>query len=189
MIISPTTHGGPPKPFYMQLYFQVLFGVILGVLLGHFFPDFAVLFKPLGDAFIKIVKMMIVPVVFCTIVIGIATVGGNQSIGKTLLKAMGLFYVLTIIALTVGLIAVETIKPGEGMHIAASSIDPSQAAQYAKSAKNLDFIDVLLHIIPPSFFTPFAEGEVLPVLFISIILGFGLRRAGAAGKVFLGGLE
>jgi len=189
MIITPTTHGGPPKPFYMQLYFQVLFGVILGVLLGHFFPDFAALFKPLGDAFIKIVKMMIVPVVFCTIVIGIATVGGNQSIGKTLLKAMGLFYVLTIIALTVGLIAVETIKPGEGMHIAASSIDPNQAAQYAKSAKKLDFIDVLLHIIPPSFFTPFAEGEVLPVLFISIILGFGLRRAGAVGKVFLGGLE
>jgi len=189
MIISHTTHGGPPKPFYMQLYFQVLFGVILGVFLGHFFPDFAALFKPLGDAFIKIVKMMIVPVVFCTIVIGIATVGGNQSIGKTLLKAMGLFYVLTIIALTVGLIAVETIKPGEGMHIAASSIDPSQAAQYAKSAKKLDFIDVLLHIIPPSFFTPFAEGEVLPVLFIAIITGFGLRRAGAAGKAFLGGLE
>ena len=189
MIISHATHGGPPKPFYMQLYFQVLFGVILGVLLGHFFPDFAVLFKPLGDAFIKIVKMMIVPVVFCTIVIGIATVGGNQSIGKTLLKAMGLFYVLTIIALTVGLIAVETIKPGEGMHIAASSIDPGEAARYAKSAARLDFVDVLLHIIPPSFFTPFAEGEVLPVLFISIILGFGLRRAGAVGKVFLGGLE
>ena len=189
MIITSTTHGGPPKPFYMQLYFQVLFGVILGVLLGHFFPDFAALFKPLGDAFIKIVKMMIVPVVFCTIVIGIATVGGNQSIGKTLLKAMGLFYVLTIIALTVGLIAVETIKPGEGMHIAASSIDPGEAARYAKSAARLDFVDVLLHIIPPSFFTPFAEGEVLPVLFISIILGFGLRRAGAVGKVFLGGLE
>ena len=119
----------------MQLYFQVLFGVILGVLLGHFFPDFAALFKPLGDAFIKIVKMMIVPVVFCTIVIGIATVGGNQSIGKTLLKAMGLFYVLTIIALTVGLIAVETIKPGEGMHIAASSIDPAKPHDTPKVLK------------------------------------------------------
>ena len=173
----------------MQLYFQVLFGVILGVTLGHFAPDFAVLFKPMGDAFIKIVKMMIVPVVFCTIVIGIATVGGNQSIGKTLLKAMALFYVLTIIALATGLVAVETIKPGAGMHIAASSIDPSEAARYAKNAKPLDFIDVLLHIIPQSFFTPFAEGEVLPVLFISIITGFGLRRAGKAGQPFLGGLE
>ena len=189
MIVTPTAHGGPPKPFYMQLYFQVLFGVILGVTLGHFVPEFAVLFKPMGDAFIKIVKMMIVPVVFCTIVIGIATVGGDQSIGKTLLKAMALFYVLTIIALATGLVAVETMKPGVGMHIAASSIDPSEAARYAKNAKPLDFIDVLLHIIPQSFFTPFAEGEVLPVLFISIITGFGLRRAGKAGQPFLGGLE
>ena len=189
MIVTPTAHGGPPKPFYMQLYFQVLFGVILGVTLGHFVPEFAALFKPMGDAFIKIVKMMIVPVVFCTIVIGIATVGGDQSIGRTLLKAMALFYVLTIIALVTGLIAVETIKPGVGMHIAASSIDPSEAARYAKNAKPLDFIDVLLHIIPQSFFTPFAEGEVLPVLFISIITGFGLRRAGKAGQPFLGGLE
>ena len=161
MIVTPTAHGGPPKPFYMQLYFQVLFGVILGVTLGHFVPEFAALFKPMGDAFIKIVKMMIVPVVFCTIVIGIATVGGDQSIGRTLLKAMALFYVLTIIALVTGLVAVETIKPGVGMHIAASSIDPSEAARYAKNAKPLDFIDVLLHIIPQSFFTPFAEGEVL----------------------------
>lgn len=189
MIVATAAHGGPPKPFYMQLYFQVLFGVIVGIILGHFAPDIAVKFKPLGDAFIKIVKMMIVPVVFCTIVIGIATVGGNQSIGKTLLKAMALFYVLTIIALITGLVAVETIKPGSGMHIAASSIDPSEAARYAKSAKHLDFIDVLLHIIPPSFFTPFAEGEVLPVLFIAIITGFGLRRAGKAGQAFLGGLE
>ena len=158
MIISGTTHGGPPKPFYAQLYFQVLFGVMLGAILGHFVPDFAAHFKPLGDAFIKIVKMMIVPVVFCTIVIGIATVGGNQSIGKTLLKAMLLFYALTIIALITGLVAVESIKPGDGMHIAASSLDPSEAARYAKSAKPLDTIDVLLHIIPQSFFTPFAEG-------------------------------
>jgi Na+/H+-dicarboxylate symporter len=189
MIVSESVHGAPPKPFYKQLYFQVLFGVILGVALGHYFPDIAVVFKPLGDAFIKIVKMMIVPVVFCTIVIGIATVGANQSIGKTLLKAMLLFYVLTIIALVTGLVAVESIQPGSGMHIAASSIDPSEAARYAKSAKPLDTIDVLLHIIPQSFFTPFAEGEVLPVLFISIITGFGLRRAGKAGKAFLGGLE
>lgn len=181
----------PPekKPFYKQLYFQVLFGVLVGGFLGHFAPDLAAQFKPMGDAFIKIVKMMIVPVVFCTIVIGIATVGAGTSIGRVLLKAMLLFYVLTIIALMVGLVAVETIKPGDGMHIAASSIDPAQAAAYAKSAKKLDFVDVFLHIIPTSFFTPFAEGEVLPVLFIAIITGFGLRRVGEAGRPFLGGLE
>jgi len=162
---------------------------LAGGLLGHFTPDFAAQFKPMGDAFIKIVKMMIVPVVFCTIVTGIATVGSGTSIGRVLLKAMLLFYVLTVIALMVGLVAVETIKPGDGMHIAASSIDPGQAAAYAKSAKKLDFVDVFLHIIPTSFFTPFAEGEVLPVLFIAIITGFGLRRVGEAGRPFLGGLE
>ena len=145
--------------------------------------------KPFGDAFIKIVKMMIVPVVFCTIVIGIATVGGDKSIGGTLLKAMVLFYILTIIALITGLVACEVIQPGAGMHIDPKSIDPAEAARYAKSAKKLDFVDVLLHIIPPSYFAPFAEGEVLPVLFISIITGFGLRRAGPAGAAFLGGLE
>ncbi|MGG5822374.1 cation:dicarboxylate symporter family transporter [Falsiroseomonas sp. HW251] len=182
-------HHGPKKPFYAQLYFQVLFGVIVGAALGHFAPDLAIHFKPLGDAFIKIVKMMIVPVVFCTIVIGIATVGANQSIGRTLLKAMILFYILTIIALVVGLVAVESIRPGTGMHIAPSSIDPREAARYAASARPLDFIDVLLHIIPTSFFTPFAEGEVLPVLFIAIITGFGLRKAGAAGASFLNGLQ
>lgn len=184
-------HGGPKTPtrFYKTLYFQVLVGVTAGILLGHFWPDLAVQFKPLGDAFIKIVKMMIVPVVFCTIVIGIATVGNNKSIGATLLKAMALFYVLTIIALGTGLVAVETLQPGVGMHIDSKSIDPAEAARYAKSAKKLDFIDVLLHIIPPSFFTPFAEGEVLPVLFIAIITGFGLRRVGKAGAPFLTGLE
>jgi aerobic C4-dicarboxylate transport protein len=184
-------HAGPkiPARFYQTLYFQVLVGVTAGILLGHFWPDLAVQFKPLGDAFIKIVKMMIVPVVFCTIVIGIATVGGNKSIGATLLKAMALFYVLTIIALGTGLVAVETMQPGVGMHIDAKSIDPAEAARYVKSAKELDFVDVLLHIIPPSFFTPFAEGEVLPVLFIAIITGFGLRRVGKAGASFLSGLE
>jgi Na+/H+-dicarboxylate symporter len=184
-------HAAPkkPKPFYQQLYFQVLFGVVAGILLGHLWPEVAALAKPLGDAFIKIVKMMIVPVVFCTIVIGIANTGNDKSIAKTLLKAMALFYALTIIALITGLISVELLQPGAGMHIDAHAIDPAEAARYAKSAKHLDTVDVLLHIIPQSFFSPFAEGEVLPVLFIAIITGFGLRRIGPAGASFLGGLE
>lgn len=178
-----------PQKFYHALYFQVLVGVIAGILLGHFWPDFAAQMKPLGDAFVKIVKMMIVPVVFCTIVIGIATVGADESIGGTVLKAMALFYLLTIVALATGLVSVELMKPGVGMHIDPGSIDPAEAARYAKNAKPLNYIDVLLHIIPRSFFEPFAEGEVLPVLFISIVTGLGLRRAGAAGTSFLGGLQ
>lgn len=178
-----------PRRFYQALYFQVLAGVILGVLVGHFWPDVAIACKPLGDAFIRIVRMMIVPVVFCTIVLGIAGVGGEKKIGPTILKALVLFYVLTVLALAVGLISVEALRPGAGMHIDPHAIDATEAAKYASHAAKLDFVDVLLHIIPPSFFTPFAEGEVLPVLFVAIILGFGLRRAGPSGQAFVGGLE
>lgn len=177
------------KPIWQALYFQVLVGVLAGIVLGHFWPQVAPLAKPLGDAFIKIVKMMIVPVVFCTIVVGIAGVHADRSIGKSILKAMVLFYALTIIALATGLVSVEMLQPGVGMHIDVHAIDPKEAAKYAAQAKNLDTVDVLLHIIPKSFFTPFAEGEVLPVLFIAIIAGFGLRKAGAAGEPFLRGIE
>jgi aerobic C4-dicarboxylate transport protein len=185
----PGSVPSSPQKFYHALYFQVLVGVITGILLGYFWPDFAAQMKPLGDAFIKIVKMMIVPVVFCTIVIGIATVGADESIVRTVLKAMALFYLLTIVALATGLVSVELLKPGVGMHIDPRSIDPAETARYVKNVKPLDYIDVLLRIIPRSFFEPFAEGEVLPVLFISIITGLGLRRAGAAGASFLGGLQ
>lgn len=144
---------------------------------------------PLGDAFIEIVEMMIVPVVFCTIIVGIAGVHADRSIGKSILKAMVLFYALTIVALITGLVSVEFLQPGVGMHIDVHAIDPKEAAKYAAQAKNLDTVDVLLHIIPKSFFTPFAEGEVLPVLLIAIVAGFALRKAGAAGEPFLRGIE
>ncbi|MEK9283039.1 cation:dicarboxylase symporter family transporter [Bradyrhizobium sp. ISRA442] len=175
--------------FYQTLYFQVLVGVTGGILLGHFVPEAGVLVKPLGDGFIKVVKMMIVPVVFCTIVLGIAGIGRERSVGSTLLKAMALFYVLTAVALFVGLISVEALQPGAGLHIDVHAIDPTEAARYARSAKKLDAVEMLLHVIPRSFFTPFAEGEVLPVLFIAIITGFGLRKIGGAGEPFLRGLE
>ncbi len=189
--IEAAPHATPhvKKPLYQELYMQVLIGVLLGILLGHFAPDLAVKFKPFGDAFIKIVKMMIVPVVFCTIVVGVATVGADKSIGATLLKSMGLFYILTIIALIIGLVAVEGLSPGVGMHLDPKSIDPNEAARYAANAKKLDTVDVLLHIIPNSFFSPFAEGEVLPTLFIAIITGFGLRKIGKLGAPFLNGLQ
>lgn len=188
-VSAPAGRFKAPARFHKTLYVQVLLGVVAGILVGHLWPELAVHVKPLGDGFIKIVKMMIVPVVFCTIVIGIASVGKGARIGSTLLKAMALFYILTIVTLGTGLVAVETLQPGVGMHVDPASIDPAETARYAKSAKKLDFVDVLLHVIPPSFFTPFAEGEVLPVLFIAIITGFGLRRAGPAGASFLSGLE
>lgn len=190
-VIDPT-HAHAPRakvPFYKALYVQVLAGVLAGILLGYFWPEAGATVKPLGDAFIKIVKMMIVPVVFCTIVLGIAGTKDNKSIGSTILKAMALFYALTVIALLTGLVTVELLQPGAGMHIDPHAIDPAEAARYAKGAKQLNTVDMLMHIIPPSFFTPFAEGEVLPVLFIAIITGFALRKVGAAGEAFRHGVE
>lgn len=178
-----------PKPFYRMLYVQVLIGVTLGITVGHFWPEFGAALKPLGDGFVKLVKMMIAPIVFCTIVAGITSLADMKEIGRTLLKSIGLFYVLTILALLFGLIAVLLIQPGTGMHINPASLDPSVAARYAKQAAPTNFADFLLHIIPTSFFGAFAEGEVLPVLLLSILIGFGLTRIGSAGAPVTQGIE
>ncbi|MFL5256572.1 MAG: C4-dicarboxylate transporter DctA [Rhodopila sp.] len=178
-----------PKPFYRMLYVQVLIGLALGITVGHFWPEFGAALKPLGDGFVKLVKMMIAPIVFCTIVAGITSLADLKEIGRTLLKAMGLFYVLTILALLFGLIAVLLIQPGTGMHINPASLDPSVAARYVKQAAPTSFADFPLHIIPSSFFGAFAEGEVLPVLLLSILIGFGLTRVGPAGAPVTQGIE
>src|SRR5690242_15111815 len=121
------------RPFKL-LYVQVLIGLVLGIAVGHYWPEFGAALKPLGDGFVKLVKMMIAPVVFCTIVSGITALGDTREIGKTLAKAMGLFYVLTALALLTGLAAVLVIEPGAGMHISPSSLDPSVSARFTKQA-------------------------------------------------------
>ncbi|PWC70079.1 sodium:dicarboxylate symporter [Azospirillum sp. TSH58] len=161
----------------------------LGILAGHFWPDFGASLKPLGDGFVKLVKMMIAPVVFCTIVSGITSLNDTREIGKTLVKSMALFYALTVAALLIGLAAVMIIEPGVGMHVSAASLDPTVAARYAKQAAPVGFTDFVLHIIPHSFFGAFAEGEVLPVLLISVLVGFGLTRVGKAGEPVVQGIE
>ncbi len=178
-----------PKPFYRMLYVQVLIGLALGITVGHFWPEFGAALKPFGDGFVKLVKMMIAPIVFCTIVAGITSLADVKEIGRTLLKSMGLFYVLTILALMFGLLAVLVIQPGAGMHINPASLDPSVAARYAKQAVPTSFSDFLLHIIPTSFFGAFAEGEVLPVLLLSVLIGFGLTRVGPAGEPVKQGID
>jgi aerobic C4-dicarboxylate transport protein len=184
-------HATPHKPrkFYHALYFQVLVGLAAGILLGHFWPDFGASLKPLGDAFVKIVKMMIAPVVFCTIVSGITSLNDTREIGRTLVKSMALFYALTILSLLVGLATVMIIQPGTGMHISPASLDGAVAAKYATQAAPAGFVEFLMHIIPHSFFGAFADGEVLPVLLISIIVGFGLTRVGDAGAPVVKGIE
>jgi aerobic C4-dicarboxylate transport protein len=178
-----------PKKLYQALYFQVVVGLALGISLGFFWPDLAASMKPLGDGFVKLVKMMIAPVVFCTIVSGITSVSNAREIGRTVVKSLGLFYALTILALGAGLAAVLVIEPGSGMHISAASLDQSVAARFSKQAAPVDFADFLLHLIPNSFFGAFAEGEVLPVLVLAILVGFGLTRVGSAGEPVARGID
>jgi Na+/H+-dicarboxylate symporter len=177
------------KPFYRVLYVQVLAGLVLGIAVGHVWPDFGAALKPLGDGFVKLVKMMIAPIVFCTIVSGISSLHDNREIGRTLIKAMLLFYGLTVLALLAGLVAVMLLQPGAGMHVSVSSLDPSVAARFSKQAAPTGFAEFVLHIIPNSFFGAFAEGEVLPVLLISIMVAFGLNRIGEPGAPLLRGIE
>ena len=177
------------KAFYKALYFQVVVGLTLGILAGHFWPDLGASLKPLGDGFVKLVKMMIAPVVFCTIVSGITSLNDTREIGRTMVKSMALFYALTAAALLIGLAAVMIIEPGAGMHVSPASLDPAVAARYAKQAAPVGFVGFVLHIIPHSFFGAFAEGEVLPVLLISVLVGFGLTRAGKAGEPVVQGID
>ncbi len=175
--------GMKRTPIYKALYIQVLVGVALGIAVGHYWPDFGTSLKPLGDGFIKLVKMMIAPVVFCTIVSGVASLNDSREVGKTLLKAMALFYVLTIIALLIGLAAVDLVQPGVGMHVDPRQLDASIASKYAKAGAGMGFVDFVLHIIPQSFFGAFAEGDVLPVLLLAVLFGFALTHIGAAGHL------
>src|SRR5437764_2292386 len=133
--------------------------------------------------------MMIAPVVFCTIVSGITSLGDSKEIGKTLLKAMGLFYALTIVALVTGLVTVLLIQPGAGMHIDPKNLDASVATRFANQVHIHGFTDFVLHIIPNAFVGAFADGEVLPVLLLAVLCGFGLTKIGTAGKPVLEGIE
>lgn len=173
------------RSLFKHLYVQVLIGLMLGITVGHYWPDIGASLKPLGDGFVKLVKMMIAPVVFCTIVTGITSLSDTKEIGKTLLKSMGLFYALTIIALLAGLVTVFLMQPGTGMHIDPKQLDASVAARFANDIHIQGFSDFALHIIPNAFVGAFAQGEVLPVLLLAVLCGFGLTRIGSAARPVL----
>jgi len=168
-----------PLSLFKSLYFQVIVAIITGILLGHFVPDIAVQLKPLGDGFIKLVKMMIVPVVFCTIVSGIAGMQNMKKVGRVGVKALIYFEVLTTIALITGLIVINLVKPGEGMHIDAQKLNTGSISSYTQQAKQpASTVDFILHIIPDTIIGAFAQGELLQVLLFSVLLGYGLTKIG-----------
>ena len=175
----------PRKKFYQNLYVQVLLAIGLGVLLGHFYPALGEQMKPLGDIFIKMIRMMIAPIIFCTVVHGIASTGDLKKVGRIGLKALIYFEVMTTIALALGLLTMNLAQPGAGMNVDPSTIDPKSVAGFANQAQNQSVIDFLMHIVPTTVVGAFAQGEILQVLFFSVPFAFALNRLGERGRPFL----
>lgn len=174
------------QPLYKYLYFQVIVAIIIGILLGHFQPTLGASMKPLGDGFIKLIKMIIAPIIFCTVVIGIASMGDVKKVGRVGGKALLYFEVLSTVALTIGLIIMNFFRPGSNMNVDFSSLDPASVANYTKAASsNHGFADFLLNIIPSTVVDAFAKGDILQVLFFSVLFGFALSALGPQGKKLL----
>ncbi|MEE1867022.1 dicarboxylate/amino acid:cation symporter [Pseudomonas auratipiscis] len=173
------------QPLYKSLYIQVLVAITIGILLGHYYPETGVALKPLGDGFVKLIKMVIAPIIFCTVVSGIAGMQSMKSVGKTGGYALLYFEVVSTIALIIGLVVVNVVQPGAGMHIDVSTLNASSVAAYAAAGAQQTTIGFLLNIIPNTVVGAFANGDILQVLMFSVIFGFALHRLGAYGKPLL----
>lgn len=179
------TAGSPLKPFYKHLYAQVLTAIVLGVLLGHFYPHLGEAMKPLGDGFIKLIKMLIAPIIFCTVVHGIAGMDDMKKVGRVGIKALVYFEVVTSLALIVGLIVVNILQPGAGMNVDTHALDTKSIQVYTTKAGQQGTVEFLMHIIPNTVVGAFAEGEILQVLLFAILFAFGLFMMGERGRPVL----
>ena len=171
------------KPIYQSLYAQVITAIIIGVLLGHFAPAYGEAMKPLGDGFIKLIKMIIAPIIFCTVVVGIAGMEDMKKVGKTGGMALLYFEVVSSIALVLGLIIVNVVQPGAGMNIDPKSLDTKALSAYTGPGKMQGTVDFLLSIIPNTVIDAFAKGEMLQVLLFAMLFGFALHRFGGRGTM------
>src|SRR5208283_3762920 len=180
---------GKGRPWYTILYLQVLMAVVIGSLIGRFFPRTGVALKPLGDAFVSLIRMMIAPVIFCVIVQGIASMSDLKKVGKVGVKTLIYFELVSTLALMIGIVVALLIHPGAGLNIDPATLDPKAAAVYVGRAKETGFIPFLLGFIPRTFVGALADGEVPQVLLISILTGFAIARMGAWGKRALGAIE
>ncbi|AVT13404.1 dicarboxylate/amino acid:cation symporter [Paracidovorax avenae] len=187
-----TAHARIPArklPLYRSLYVQVLFAVVVGVLLGHFYPEIGEKMKPLGDGFIKLIKMIIAPIIFCTVVVGIAGMEDMKKVGRTGGLALLYFEIVSSIALVIGLIVVNVLQPGAGMNVDASAIDTKSIAAYTAPGKMGTTTDFLMNIIPTTVVDAFAKGEILQVLLIAVMFGFALHRFGGRGTLVFDFIE
>ncbi|WP_254460485.1 dicarboxylate/amino acid:cation symporter [Xanthomonas sacchari] len=186
---SPVGHAPRHLPFYRQLYFQVVVAIVIGAVLGHFEPAFAEKLKPLGDAFIKLVKMIIAPVIFLTIVTGIAGMTHLKTVGRVFVKAMVYFLFFSTLALVVGMIVAHVVQPGAGMNINAADLDQSAVHSYVEKSHELTLVGFLMDIIPKTLLSPFVGDNILQVLFVAVLFGVSLAMVGERGKPVLNLLE
>lgn len=176
-------------PIYKVLYFQVICAIIIGVLLGVFFPEVGEKMKPLGDGFIRLIKMVIAPVIFCTVVTGIAGMEDMKKVGKTGGLALLYFEVVSTIALIIGLFMVNVLKPGRGMHVDPASLDSASISAYTSGGHMQSTADFLMNIIPHTIVGAFADGDILQVLFFSLLFGFSLHKFGGRGTLIFDVIE
>jgi aerobic C4-dicarboxylate transport protein len=189
-MIPPTTDTpAAPLPWYRSLYAQVLVAIAAGVALGHFAPATGEALKPLGDGFIKLVKMIIAPVIFLTVATGIAGMRDLGAVGRVAGKAFAYFLTFSTLALFVGLAVANLIRPGAGLHIDPASLDPARVADYAHKAHESTLTGFLLSVIPDSFVSGLASGNILQTLFVAILFGVGLAAVGERGERLLHALE
>ncbi|MBV9170926.1 MAG: cation:dicarboxylase symporter family transporter, partial [Chloroflexi bacterium] len=180
------TGAGAHKPLYKHLYIQVLIGIALGVVFGLVAPRLAVQMKPLGDAFIKLIQMLIAPIVFATVVVGVARMGDMKEVGRIGLKTIAYFEIVTTLALAIGLIVVNVLRPGAGMNVDPNALDTSGIQTYTTSAQHLSAVETVLNIIPQTAVGAFTNGDILQVLLFSILFGAALARLGERGRQMIG---
>ena len=170
------------RPWYRVLYVQVLIAILLGILLGTVAPQTGAAMKPLGDAFVALIRMLIAPVIFCTVVHGIASIGDLKRVGRVGLKALFYFEVVSTAALAIGLLVGELVKPGAGFNVDVGALDPKSVASYVTAAKSDSVVAHFMAIIPSSFFDALAKGDLLQVLLVAILTGFALPRDHRHGR-------
>lgn len=179
--------GAPARKlkFYQILYVQVLFAIVVGILLGYFKPDLGQAMQPLGDGFIKLVKMIIAPVIFLTVATGIAAMSDLKKVGRVAGKAMLYFLVFSTLALIVGMVVSHIVQPGAGMHINPATLDQKAVSGYVAKAHDSTITGFLLNVIPTTIFSPFVGGDILQVLFVAVLFGIALAQVGERGKPVL----
>ena len=181
-IAAEAAGTGSKVPLYRHLYVQVLVAIAAGILLGHFYPSLGAAMQPFGDAFIKLVRMVIAPVIFLTVSTGIAGMADLRKFGRVVGKALGYFLVFSTLALIVGLIVANVLQPGAGMHINPASLDTKAVTAYAAQAHDATIVGFLMNIIPDTIVGAFAKGDILQVLFFSVVFGIALGAVGDRGR-------